>query len=98
MSNLRPRRETGPVVGNADKEVPGPARSSALDESVQAIKRWERESHLIGPFEGGAGQRLDCLHRWQRSVFLLEELPEPGTSTVSNPADGRAEASSAAAR
>ena len=35
--------------------------SSALEENVQAIKRWETRNPA-GAFESRAGQRLDCLH------------------------------------
>ena len=43
MSKPRRKRETHhPVVGTHDEEALSPSRSSALDENVQAIKRWER--------------------------------------------------------
>jgi uncharacterized membrane protein len=42
MSSPRPRRETAPVARKHDEEALSPARSSALEENVQAIKRWER--------------------------------------------------------
>ena len=41
MSNSRRKRETDPAVDKRDLEALNPARSSALDENVQAIKRWE---------------------------------------------------------
>ena len=42
MSKPRRKRVTDPVVGKHDKAALSPARSSALEENVQAIKRWER--------------------------------------------------------
>jgi uncharacterized membrane protein len=42
MGGRRRRRQTAPIVGKHGEEVLGPERSSALDENVQAIKRWER--------------------------------------------------------
>jgi uncharacterized membrane protein len=43
MSSQRRRRKTTQVVaGNHDDETPASVRSSALDENVQAIKRWEK--------------------------------------------------------
>ena len=41
MGSPRRRRETAPVVGKHDEEALSPDRSSALEENVQAIKRWE---------------------------------------------------------
>ena len=42
MGSPRRRRETAPVVGKHDDETLSPDRSSALEENVQTIKRWER--------------------------------------------------------
>jgi uncharacterized membrane protein len=41
MSSRRPRRGAAPVARKHDEAL-SPARSSALEENVQAIKRWER--------------------------------------------------------
>ena len=43
MGSSRDRRETVPVRGSRDEDAPNADhRSSALEENVQAIKRWER--------------------------------------------------------
>jgi uncharacterized membrane protein len=42
MGSARRRREMAPVVGKHDGEALSPDRSAALEENVQAIKRWER--------------------------------------------------------
>jgi uncharacterized membrane protein len=42
MGSRRRNEETPRRDGNADKEGPTPGRSSALEENVQAVKRWER--------------------------------------------------------
>ena len=39
MSNRRSKRKTAQIAGN---DAPSPVHSSALEENVQAIKRWER--------------------------------------------------------
>ena len=41
MSKPRRKRVTDPVVGKHDTAALSPARSSAVEENVQAIKRWE---------------------------------------------------------
>jgi uncharacterized membrane protein len=42
MGNRRRRRKTAQIAGNPDEGAPSPVHSSALEENVQAIKRWER--------------------------------------------------------
>jgi uncharacterized membrane protein len=41
MGNRRRRRKTAQIAGNPDEGAPSPVHSSALEENVQAIKRWE---------------------------------------------------------
>jgi uncharacterized membrane protein len=42
MGNRRRRRKTAQIAGNPDEGAPSHVHSSALEENVQAIKRWER--------------------------------------------------------
>ncbi len=42
MGNRRRTRKTAQIAGNPDEGAPSPVHSSALEENVQAIKRWER--------------------------------------------------------
>ena len=42
MGSRRRTRETAQIAGNHDDGTPSSVRSSALEENVQAIKRWEK--------------------------------------------------------
>ena len=42
MGSRRRRRKTAQIAGNHDEGAPSSVRSSALEENVQAIKRWEK--------------------------------------------------------
>jgi uncharacterized membrane protein len=42
MNSPRHPQDKSPVAGKRTEEARGPAPASALDENVQAIKRWER--------------------------------------------------------
>jgi hypothetical protein len=42
MGSRKRRRKTARIAGNHDGGAPSPVRSSALEENVQAIKRWEK--------------------------------------------------------
>jgi uncharacterized membrane protein len=42
MSNRRSRRKTAHIAANHDEAASSPLHSSALEENVQAIKRWEK--------------------------------------------------------
>ena len=46
MGSQRRRRTTAKIAGNHDKGASSSVRSSALEENVQAIKRWENTTHL----------------------------------------------------
>ena len=47
MSNSRRKRETDSALDKRDLGALNPARSSALHENVQAIKRWEAGMHEL---------------------------------------------------
>jgi uncharacterized membrane protein len=46
MDSPRHAQDKSPVAGKEDQEARSPAPASALDENVQAIKRWERTIRL----------------------------------------------------
>jgi uncharacterized membrane protein len=58
MGSRRPNEETPRFEGNVDTEGLTPVRSSALEENVQAIKRWERAILLA---RSGAQQVSDWI-------------------------------------
>ena len=59
MGSRRRKRTTTQITRKNEE----PERASALEENVQPIKRWGAPS--CSRVKGRAGQRLDCLYRWQ---------------------------------
>jgi len=60
MGSPRRRRETAPAVGKHGEEVLSPERSPALEENVQAIKRWEKAILLARSKAEQVGDWIAC--------------------------------------
>ena len=58
MSNRRLMRRPAGLAASVDDGTLGPDAASAVEENVQAIKRWEH-GVLLARSKGRAGQRLD---------------------------------------